>query len=60
MNGTNTTGVTVTNIVLGAAVVLILLTAVIAMLDEWITRIRKRRSIEAELNRDMKHFFRPM
>jgi len=60
MNGTNTTGVTVTNIVLGAAVVLILMATAVAMVEEWIARIRKRRAIEAEIKRDMKHFFGPL
>lgn len=57
MPGPNTSWLTITNIVLGAVVLLMLLLTVAGVIWEQIARVRRRRSIEEELNHDMKQFF---
>ena len=48
-----------TNIALGVVVVLCLLTVVVGLLYEVISRLRRRRLYRAELNHDMQELFGP-
>jgi len=47
----------VTNVILGLAVVLAVLGVVTGTLCELVARRKKRRDVDAELDRDMRHFF---
>ena len=50
----DTTWLNLTNIVLGAVIALCALVMVGGVVHEFISRLRKRRRIEAELDRDMR------
>ncbi|HTS60633.1 MAG TPA: hypothetical protein VMH28_01340 [Candidatus Acidoferrales bacterium] len=47
----------VTNIVLGAAVLLVTIGVATEVLCEWVGRLRKKHSVEHEIERDMHSFF---
>lgn len=57
MHDPKTFWLTVTNIILGVAVVGVLLAVATGVLCEFIAKIKKRHSIGAELDRDMRAFF---
>jgi hypothetical protein len=57
MSDPRTFWLVVTNIVLGAAVVLIILGLATGVLGELVVKLRKRHSAWAELDRDMQRMF---
>ncbi len=57
MDDPRTFWLVVTNIVLGVAVVLCVIGLACGVLCEVVERLRRRRSYEKELDRDMKAFF---
>jgi hypothetical protein len=57
MNGGTAFWVTLTNIVLGVLVIAAVLYVVSGPFRDFLSQLKKRRAIEAELNHDMKEMF---
>jgi hypothetical protein len=57
MHDPRTFWLTVTNIALGAALLLLILGLVTGVLCEFIAKLRRRHAAERELDREMRHWF---
>jgi cytochrome c oxidase assembly factor CtaG len=57
MNDPKTFWLTVMNIVLGLAVVLMILGVCCGVICEFVAKLKRRRTLSEELDRDMEHLF---